>query len=163
MPMIPKPLPVLAGLVGEYYGWCRQGELRFQRCRQCGAFRHVPRDICAACSSFDWDWVKSSGRGAVYTWTVVARALHPGFAGDEPYAPVVVEGSDPVPMHQRMAEVLEAAIRDIRAIQRGAREGGPVQRPQNGKLVHQPRSITPDPSSLQGLFEHQQRPLGEHP
>ena len=86
----PKPLPVLAGLAGEYYEWCRRGELRFQRCRHCGGFRHVPREICAGCGSFDWDWVKG-GRGTVYTWTVVARALHPGFAGDEPYAPAVIE------------------------------------------------------------------------
>ena len=86
-----KPLPVMEGLAKAYYDWCRQGELRFQRCRQCGTFRHVPREICADCGSFDWDWVKSSGRGTVFTWTVVARALHPAFIGDEPYAPVVIE------------------------------------------------------------------------
>lgn len=86
-----KPLPAMTGLTREYYDGCARGELRFQRCTHCGTFRHVPREICAACSSFDWEWVASSGRGTVYTWTVVVRALHPDFVGDTPYAPVVVE------------------------------------------------------------------------
>ena len=79
-----KPLPVLEGLSGEFYAWCRQGELRFQRCTDCGTFRHVPRELCAQCNSFAWEWARSSGRGTVYTWTVVQRALHPAFANDTP-------------------------------------------------------------------------------
>ena len=30
-----KPLPALTGLAGEFYRWCAQGELRFQRCEDC--------------------------------------------------------------------------------------------------------------------------------
>ncbi|MBK7170192.1 MAG: OB-fold domain-containing protein [Gammaproteobacteria bacterium] len=86
-----KPLPVLEGLSGEFYAWCRQGELRFQRCTDCGTFRHVPRQLCADCNSFAWEWARSSGRGTVYTWTVVQRALHPAFGDATPMAPVVVE------------------------------------------------------------------------
>ncbi len=87
----PKPLPTLEGLAGEFYAWCRQGELRFQRCATCEAWRHVPREICAACGSWEWEWRQSSGRGSVFTWTVVARALHPAFRDDVPLAPTVIE------------------------------------------------------------------------
>ncbi len=67
------------------------------------------------------------------------------------YAPVVVEGSDPVPMHRRMAEVLEAAIRDIRAIQRAAREGGPVQRPRWPLIIlRSPKGWT-GPATVDGV------------
>lgn len=86
-----KPLPVLEGLTEEFYGWCRKGELRFQRCTECSAWRHVPREMCAECGSTDWDWQRSSGRGKVFTWTVAARPLHPAFAGATPYAPAVIE------------------------------------------------------------------------
>jgi len=86
-----RPLPVLDGLSAEFYGWCRKRELRFQRCTPCGRWRHVPREMCAECGSMDWQWVRSSGRGRVFTWTVAERPLHPAFAGDAPYAPVVVE------------------------------------------------------------------------
>ncbi len=91
-----KPLPVLDGLAGEFYAWCKKGELRFQRCSDCGAWRHVPRPMCADCSSMSWTWERSSGRGRVFTWTVTAAALHPGFKDAVPYAPVVVEMEDGV-------------------------------------------------------------------
>jgi hypothetical protein len=86
-----KPLPVLDGLAGEFYAWCRRHELRFQRCTGCGAWRHVPREMCARCGSWQWEWTRSRGRGTVFTWTVVGRALHPAFTADVPLAPVVVE------------------------------------------------------------------------
>jgi len=86
-----KPLPVLEGLSGEFYTWCKRHELRFQRCDDCGAWRHVPREICAACGSWEWEWTRSSGLGSVFTWTVVARALHPAFSDDVPLAPTVIE------------------------------------------------------------------------
>jgi len=86
-----KPLPLLEGMTGEFYEFCRKGELRFQRCTDCGAWRHVPRATCAKCGSWRWEWARSSGRGRVFTWTVVRRPMHPAFAGDAPYAPVVVE------------------------------------------------------------------------
>ena len=86
-----KPLPELEGMAGDFYGFCKQGELRFQRCDDCGAWRHVPRELCAECGSWQWQWTRSSGRGEVFTFTVVGRALHPAFRDDTPYAPVVVE------------------------------------------------------------------------
>ncbi|MFI5398866.1 MAG: Zn-ribbon domain-containing OB-fold protein [Candidatus Binatia bacterium] len=86
-----KPLPATEGFAKEFYDWCKRRELRFQRCTDCGAWRHVPREMCAECGSWKWEWAKSSGRGKVFTWTVVARALHPAFQHDTPYAPVVVE------------------------------------------------------------------------
>lgn len=86
-----KPLPSTEGLHGEFYAFCKARELRFQRCRACGTWRHVPREICAECGSWDWEWARSSGEGTVFTWTTVARALHPAFRDDCPMAPVVVE------------------------------------------------------------------------
>ena len=93
-----KPLPEMEGLTKEFYDFCRQGELRFQRCSNCNAFRHVPREICSECNSFDWQWVASSGRGSVYSWTVVERALHPDFIDATPMAPVIIELEEGVRM-----------------------------------------------------------------
>ncbi len=86
-----KPLPELEGHAGDFYGFCKQRELRFQRCTECRAWRHVPREMCAECGSTAWEWARSSGCGTVFTWTVVGRALHPAFQEDTPYAPTVVE------------------------------------------------------------------------
>jgi len=101
---IATPLPLLEGLTGEFYGHCKDGELRFQRCRDCDAWRHVPREMCPECGSWSWEWARSSGRGRVFSWTVVVRALHPAFQDACPYAPVVVEMEEGVRM---LSEVMD--------------------------------------------------------
>ena len=35
-----KPLPLLRGTAGEFYSFCARGELAFQRCSTCRAWRH---------------------------------------------------------------------------------------------------------------------------
>jgi len=89
--VVSKPLPVLEGFAKDFYEGCQRGELLFQCCEECGTWRHVPRELCAECGSWDWAWKASSGRGKVFTWTVIARPLHPAFAEDVPLAAVVVE------------------------------------------------------------------------
>ena len=88
---IPKPLPELEGFTKDFYEGCSRGELRFQHCSDCKAWRHVPRELCAECGSWNWEWRASSGRGRIFTWTIIERALHPAFAGEVPFAAVVVE------------------------------------------------------------------------
>ena len=88
---IPKPLPELEGFTKDFYEGCGRGELLFQHCSDCKAWRHVPRELCAECGSWNWEWRASSGRGRVFTWTVIERALHPAFAEEVPFAAVVVE------------------------------------------------------------------------
>jgi uncharacterized OB-fold protein len=109
-PTVPRPLPALQGFAAEFYGWCAKGELRFQRCEACSTWRHVPREICARCGSASWAWQRSSGRGRIFTWTVAARAMHPGFAADAPYAPVVVELEEGVRLVSQMIDCAPDAL-----------------------------------------------------
>jgi xylulose-5-phosphate/fructose-6-phosphate phosphoketolase len=51
------------------------------------------------------------------------------------YQPHFVEGHEPERMHQAMASTLDALLDDVAAIQRKARGGGPVTRPQWPMLV----------------------------
>lgn len=87
----PQPLPKPVGLNAEWYRFCARGELRFQRCSSCGAWRHPPRVLCAACGSADWTWELSSGAARVFSWTVTHQAIYPAFAEVAPYAVVVAE------------------------------------------------------------------------
>ena len=45
------------------------------------------------------------------------------------YKPYFVEGDDPMPMHKKMAETLDKCIKEIKEIQRKAREEGVTERP----------------------------------
>ena len=98
------PLPVLEGHSADFYGYCKKGELRFQRCDDCGAWRLVPRELCAECGSWAWQWALSSGKGEVFTFTVVGRALHPAFADSVPYAVTVVEMEEGPRVLSRVAD-----------------------------------------------------------
>jgi hypothetical protein len=61
--------------------------------------------MCADCGAWEWTWAPSSGLGRVFSWTVVTRALHPAFAEDVPYAPVVVELDEGVRLLTHVTDV----------------------------------------------------------
>lgn len=82
---LPEPGPVSA----PYWEGCAAGELRFQRCRDCGAATHTPALLCQHCTSPELEWALSSGRGIVYSWTTVWRPSTPAF--EVPYVPLIVE------------------------------------------------------------------------
>jgi xylulose-5-phosphate/fructose-6-phosphate phosphoketolase len=67
------------------------------------------------------------------------------------YAPRFVEGSEPTEMHQRMAEVLDQAVNEIRHIQTDARGQGAVRRPRWPMIVlRSPKGWT-GPKEVDGL------------
>ena len=86
-----KPLPRVDEESKGFWEACQRHELYVQRCRGCGAFRHYPRAVCPTCLSSDTDWVLSSGRGTVYTYTVTYQNLAPGFREELPYVMAYVE------------------------------------------------------------------------
>jgi hypothetical protein len=84
-----RPLPRPTALSRPHWDGCRQGVLRVQRCRDCGAHVFIPQPLCTACSGDGLAWVESAGHGTVYSYTVVERAPHPAFA--TPYLVAIVE------------------------------------------------------------------------
>ncbi|MDP6702555.1 MAG: OB-fold domain-containing protein [Candidatus Latescibacteria bacterium] len=89
----------------QFWEFCNEERLCFQRCKGCGHWRHVPRDMCADCWSTDWEWVQSSGKGKLYTWTVVERPMHSAFFPDVPYASIIVELEEGVRMVSMMRDL----------------------------------------------------------
>ena len=79
------PLPVPTPDNREFYEAARRGELVFQRCAACGRFRHYPRPICPSCLSREYSWERVSGRGSVFTWTIVRGPTLPAFEHKVPY------------------------------------------------------------------------------
>jgi xylulose-5-phosphate/fructose-6-phosphate phosphoketolase len=77
-----------------------------------------------------------------------------------------VDGSDPEPMHQRMAAVLEAAVEEITASQRAARTGGYAGRPRWPMIVLRTPKGWTGPKTVDGLptegtWRSHQVPLAE--
>ena len=64
----------------------RRRAAEVQRCDDCGTFRYIPKERCPACQSARASWVAISGRGEVYTYTIVHRAPTPAYQAEAPYA-----------------------------------------------------------------------------
>lgn len=84
---IPHPRPTAVSQ--PFWDGLRLQELRFQRCGSCGRAVHSPSTICSNCWSTSLSWEVSSGRGEVYSWTVVRRPISREF--EVPYAPVIID------------------------------------------------------------------------
>jgi uncharacterized protein len=94
-----RPLPAPEdSLTADFWRHCSSGELRFQRCADCRAWRHLPRLACAECGSDRWTWELSTGRGRIHSWTITHQPLLRDFPEPVPYAVVVVEMDEGVRM-----------------------------------------------------------------
>ena len=62
-----RPQPPINRDNAFFWEGVEAGELRIQRCGNCGRLRHPPRPMCGSCRSTEWDTVTASGRGEVYS------------------------------------------------------------------------------------------------
>jgi uncharacterized OB-fold protein len=84
------------------------GQLAIQRCTPCGELRHPPGPACPACHSLLWEPVQVSGRGTLYSYTVVHHPPAPGF--DDPAIAVVVELEEGVRLISNLTDVDPATL-----------------------------------------------------
>ncbi len=106
-----KPLPEITPESRPYWDGCRRHELLVQRCRDCGAFQHYPRGVCARCWGDNLEWRQSSGRGKVYTFTATYRTQARGFKEEVPYILALVELEEGV---QVLTNLVGCAPEDVR-------------------------------------------------
>ena len=117
------PAPVPTELSRPFWDAAREGRLVLQKCANCGAFRWTPQILCTVCLSEDSHWTEVSGRGSLYSYTVVHRPPLPAFKA--PYVVAVVRleegplmltnivGADPADLAMEMpVEVVFQPIND---------------------------------------------------
>ena len=84
-----KPLPSPTDVTQPFCQGCSAGVLRLRRCSHCGRVRGPSRIVCE-CGQADHGWIDASGRGQIFSYTVVHRAPDPAFRNDLPYVVAVV-------------------------------------------------------------------------
>ena len=85
------PLPVPNADNAGFWEGCRNHELRIQRCRACDALRHPPRPMCPQCTHMEYEWMRVSGRGTIYSFTIVHGPTLPAFQARAPHNVVVIQ------------------------------------------------------------------------
>lgn len=106
-----KPLPRIDEESKGFWEACQRRELVIQRCGACGARRHYPRALCPTCLSDAVEWIRCSGRGTVYTFTVTHQNQAPGFRDALPYVLAYVELEEGVRLLTNIVGCAPEAVR----------------------------------------------------
>ena len=84
-----RPLPIPTELSAPHWDGTRQHRLMVQHCTGCGAYVFIPRRACPQCLAEPLEWVESSGKGVIYSYTIIHRPPHPSF--EPPYCAAIIE------------------------------------------------------------------------
>ena len=86
-----KPIPAPDALTEPYWDAARREVLAIQRCSDCRLYIHPPDAVCPACNSEALAFETVSGRGRVYSYTVVRDNVTRGFEDQAPYVVALIE------------------------------------------------------------------------
>jgi uncharacterized protein len=101
--------PVIGPDTQFFWDGVKEGELRIQRCADCGARRHPPGPMCPHCHSVKRDYTVAGGRGVVHSYVIHHHPPVPGLT--PPYAVALVELDEGVRM---VGNVLGCPPEDVR-------------------------------------------------
>ncbi|WP_131738205.1 Zn-ribbon domain-containing OB-fold protein [Actinomadura roseirufa] len=106
---LPVPAPIINPDTAEYWAATLEGRLLITRCSQCGEASWYPRPICPFCHSTDTVLEQASGRGTVYTFSVVRKVPGP-WAKAAPYVLAYVELEEGPRM---MTNIVDCPVEDV--------------------------------------------------
>jgi uncharacterized OB-fold protein len=92
----------------EFWDGAAKGELRVQRCADCGYLRWPPGPVCNQCQSREFAWTPMSGQGVIESYAVYHRALDPKFKEDVPYTIGMIELAEGPRLLGRINGVVDA-------------------------------------------------------
>lgn len=84
-------IPTIEGDSETYWQAFKNGELLLVRCNACGYVHHYPRPFCPRCWSEDVQDVPASGRGVLYTYSIVYSNDLAPFKERLPYVAAIVD------------------------------------------------------------------------
>ena len=80
------PLPDVAWEpTREFWAGAARGQLLITRCDACGRYVWYPEPPCRHCGGTRLTWAEVSGRGTLFSWSVVHYAWIPQFAAQLPF------------------------------------------------------------------------------
>jgi uncharacterized protein len=102
--------PEITELHAPFWEALRRHELVVQECAACSRLRFIPSEMCPACYSPEAVWATVSGRGTVYTFSVVHRAPTPAYQADAPYVVAYIELDEGPRVPARLVDVDPADV-----------------------------------------------------
>jgi uncharacterized OB-fold protein len=116
-------LPTVEDETRPFWDAAAEGTLLIQRCGACDEWQYYPRPFCKRCWSEDVAWVEASGKGTVYTFSIVRRNDMPPFPDRVPYVPAIIEleegprmMSEVVGLEPEQVQIGQAVVVDFAAM-----------------------------------------------
>ncbi|MFZ4709058.1 MAG: Zn-ribbon domain-containing OB-fold protein [Zwartia sp.] len=118
----------------QYWESLRAQGFSLPQCQACKEFHFYLRPACPACGSLDIQAVVTSGRGNVYSFSIVYRAPSPAFEKDVPYVVAIVATDEGPHLMTRLIKVKpEEVVVGMRVMVSGWRtRGEPAERVSEG-------------------------------
>ena len=73
-----------------FWAAAARGELQITRCDACGRYVWYPEPPCRSCGGTRLTWTAVSGRGRLFSWSVIRHAFLPQFAAQLPLITALV-------------------------------------------------------------------------
>lgn len=87
MAEVTRPMPRLNELdTKPFWEATKNKQLTYQKCDACGTVVFYPRRHCTGCTSGQLSWHTASGKGTIYSYSVVRQSYHPFYRDKTPYA-----------------------------------------------------------------------------
>ncbi|MGE4340228.1 MAG: Zn-ribbon domain-containing OB-fold protein [Pigmentiphaga sp.] len=93
-----------------YWSGLAEGVLRMPRCRNCARLQYPMGPCCSHCLGEEFEWIRLSGRGKVYSYVVYHHAFHPSFKHRLPYNVVEIALEEGVKVISNVVGIEHAAI-----------------------------------------------------
>ena len=118
----------------QYWESLRAQGFSLPQCQACKEFHFYLRPACPACGSLDIQAVVTSGRGNVYSFSIVYRSPSPAFEKDVPYVVAIVATDEGPHLMTRLIKVKpEEVTVGMRVMVNGWRTcGEPAERVSEG-------------------------------
>jgi uncharacterized OB-fold protein len=104
-----RPAPIVTDDSAVFWDAVAEQRLVAQRCAECGRLRHPPRPMCPQCHSLSIEVVELSGRGTLYSYSILHHPQHPAF--DYPVLAALVDLDEGVRMVSNLVGVEPNDIR----------------------------------------------------
>ena len=86
-----KPRPLIDDLTRPFWDAAKEHRLIIQRCQDCSHFNHPPRQVCDVCHGGELAFEQVSGRGTIYSFSVMYQPNVAGFGDELPYLNILIE------------------------------------------------------------------------
>jgi len=103
-----RPAPVLTAENTFFWDAARAGRLVAQRCSASGELRHPPRPMCPHCGSLEWEEAELSGRGTVYSYSLLHHPQNPQF--DYPVIAALVDLEEGIRLVSNLVDIDPADV-----------------------------------------------------